>query len=196
MAQKRPRQAAYHGASERRVPSWLLLVGGFLAGAVFSVFVPWQNALPFLKQPAKPVPNPTATAPAETDAGVAPDAAPARPKYDFYTVLPELDQVIPDAELIEQAAAPPPPPSAPATAPGRYFLQAGSFRDTADAETMKAKLALSGMRAGVTSVNINGETWFRVRVGPYDNAQDLDGARRQLGADGIQAIALKEAAPP
>jgi len=81
------------------------------------------------------------------------------------------------------------------TSTSRYFLQAGSFRDSGDAESMKAKLALTGMRAGVTSVNINGATWFRVRVGPFGNAQELDGAKRQLGADGIQAIALKEAAP-
>ncbi len=196
MASKRPRQAAYHGHDEGFRPAWWQIAAGFVLGAVLSTTLGVRDYLPFLATTAGPAPNPAATAPPEGDPGVAGEAAaPARPKYDFYTVLPELDQVIPDAELTEQAAAPPPAPSDPVTSTSRYFLQAGSFRDAGDADSMKAKLALTGMRAGVTPVNINGATWFRVRVGPFGNPQDLDAARRQLGADGVQAIALKEASP-
>lgn len=199
MASKRPRQAAYHGSDDGFRPAWLQIAAGILLGAVVSVLLDVRGRLPFFAEELRPSPNPSAVAPPEGDAGVAAErVAPPKPKYDFYTVLPELDQVIPDAELTEQAAAPVPAPADPTepVAPtGRYFLQAGSFRDAGDAETMKAKLAMTGMRAGVTPVNINGATWFRVRVGPFDNAQALDGAKRQLGADGIQAIALKEAAP-
>lgn len=195
-ASKRPRQAAYHGSDEGFRPAWWQIAAGFVLGAAVATAVNVREFLPFLAEPSGPSPNASATAPPEGDGGVAAEPAePARPKYDFYTVLPELDQVIPDAELTEQAAAPPPAPTDPPASTSRYFLQAGSFRDTGDAESMKAKLALTGMRAGVTSVNINGATWFRVRVGPYGNAQELDSARRQLSADGIQAIALKEAAP-
>ncbi len=196
MASKRPRQAAYHGREEGFRPAWWQIVAGFVLGAVVSTALGLRDYLPFLDAQTGPSPNAAATAPPEGDPGVAAEPAePPRPKYDFYTVLPELDQVIPDAELTEQAAAPPPVPTDTATSSSRYFLQAGSFRDSNDAESMKAKLAMTGMRAGVTSVNINGATWFRVRVGPFGNPQDLDAARRQLGADGIQAIALKEAAP-
>ena len=199
MASKRPRQAAYHGRDEGFRPAWWQILAGIVLGAAISTAVGLRDYLPFLTETSGPAPNASATAPPEGDAGVAAEpAATPKPKYDFYTVLPELDQVIPDAELTEQAAAPPPAPADPSdpVAPtGRYFLQAGSFRDAGDAESMKAKLALTGMRAGVTPVNINGATWYRVRVGPFGNAQDLDGAKRQLGADGIQAIALKEAAP-
>ncbi len=194
---RRPRQAAYHDRSDGFRPAWWQLLAGFAIGIVAATVIDLRAHLPFLADLPRPLPNPAAAAPPEGDPGVAPEPAePVRPKYDFYTVLPELDQVIPDAELTEQAAAPPPAPSDPAVAStSRYFLQTGSFRDAGDADAMKAKLALAGMRAGVTQVNINGATWFRVRVGPYDNAQDLDGAKRQLGADGIQAIALREASP-
>lgn len=194
---KRPRQAAYHGSEAGFRPAWWQILAGLALGVVLAVTFDLRSRMPFLADDAGPLPNAAATVPPEGDAGVAAEAAvPARPKYDFYTVLPELDQVIPDDELTEQAAAPPPPASDPSASATRYFLQAGSFRDSGDAETMKAKLAMTGMRAGVTPVNINGATWFRVRIGPFANAQDLDAAKRQLGADGIQAIALKEAAPP
>ncbi len=200
MASKRPpRQAAYHGRDEGFRPAWLQIAGSILLGVVVAVLLDVRGRLPFFAGDRGPSPNPSAVAPPDGDPGVAAEPAePPRPKYDFYTVLPELDQVIPDAELTEQAAAPVPAPSdpaEPATPAGRYFLQAGSFRDSGDAETLKAKLAMTGMRAGVTPVNINGVSWFRVRVGPFDNAQALDGAKRQLGADGIQAIALREAPP-
>lgn len=196
MASKRPRQAAYHGNDAGFRPAWWQIAAGFVLGAVVSTALGVRDYLPFLSTDTGPLPDPAATAPPEGDAGVAAEpAAVPKPKYDFYTVLPELDQVIPDAELTEQAAAPPPAPSDPVTPTSRYFLQAGSFRDSNDAESMKAKLAMTGMRAGVTPVNINGATWYRVRVGPFGNPQDLDAARRQLGADGVQAIALKEAAP-
>jgi len=199
MASKRPRQAAYHGSDEGFRPAWMQIVGGLVIGAAVAVLLDFRGRLPFFAEELRPSPNPSAVAPPDGDAGLAAEsAAPPKPKYDFYTVLPELDQIIPDAELTEQAAAPvpvPADPTEPVAPTGRYFLQAGSFRDSGDAETLKAKLAMTGMRAGVTPVNINGATWFRVRVGPFDNAQALDGAKRQLGADGIQAIALKEAAP-
>jgi cell division protein FtsN len=57
---------------------------------------------------------------------------------------------------------------------------------------MKAKLALQGFTANVQPVNINGQTWHRVRLGPFNSATDLEAAKQRLAAAGIHAIALKE----
>jgi cell division protein FtsN len=163
-------------------------------GLVLSAVVLVKDWLPALRSTNAPQPNPTATAERAGDAGVAAESqktAETKPKYDFYSVLPEMEVVVPDAEIAAKAQQPAPTPNPTAT-PERYLLQAGSFRAAPDAEEMKAKLALLGLRAGVVAVTIDGNTWHRVRVGPYATARELDDARRTLSANGIEAIALRE----
>lgn len=88
--------------------------------------------------------------------------------------------------------------AAPATAvpqPGAgsgYLLQVGAFPNAADAETLKAKLALQGFVANVQSVNIGGQTYNRVRLGPFRSATELESIKQRLAGAGINAIALKE----
>ena len=128
------------------------------------------------------------------------EAEPApKPRYDFYSVLPEMEVVIPDAELKAQSAQPtattPPAAAAAAQAPAaaqRLFLQVASFGNSGDAEAVKARLALLGVQAQVVPVTINGSTWHRVRVGPYGDARALESAKRELAANNFEAIALRE----
>lgn len=194
-------------------PAWLWLLIGAVAGAGLSAVVLLRDWLP-LKH-SGPTPNPAATAPKPTEPAAADHAPPkpleTKPKYDFYTVLPEMESVVPESELKAKppAPTPPPAPNGSATAPpagtpaapndpaaaGRFFLQTGSFKDTPSAEQQKAKLALLGLRAQVVDISINGVTWHRVRVGPYAAASDLDGAKRSLEANGMSGIPLKENAP-
>ncbi|MBY0573127.1 MAG: SPOR domain-containing protein, partial [Undibacterium sp.] len=47
-----------------------------------------------------------------------------------------------------------------------YFLQIGAFKEAADAENARAKLALVGMDASVTEKTTDAGTLHRVRVGP------------------------------
>ncbi len=96
----------------------------------------------------------------------------------------------------------PPPPAiptatvAPATpaagADGsRYILQAGSFGASGDAEALKARIALLGLRARVESAEIGGRTMYRVRMGPYGTASDLAEAKQKLGNGGLPALAIR-----
>ena len=82
------------------------------------------------------------------------------------------------------------PPAAAGT-PSGYLLQVGAFPSASDAETLKAKLALQGFVANVQSVNVGGQTYHRVRLGPFHSATDLEAARQRLSAAGISSIALK-----
>ena len=147
------------------------------------------------------------------------DNAPKKPQYDFYSVLSEREVRIPDAEIRAQAKAEqrqPATPAAPASpAPGAppavsqditaapasalpppaansgYLLQVGAFPNAADAEALKAKLALQGFVASVQPSNINGQTYHRVRLGPFTSATELETTRQRLAGAGIHAIALK-----
>jgi cell division protein FtsN len=82
-----------------------------------------------------------------------------------------------------------PPPS---TAGSGYLLQVGAFPNAADAETLKAKMAMQGFVANVQSVDINGQTYHRVRLGPFHSATELESTKQRLASAGINAIALKE----
>ena len=79
----------------------------------------------------------------------------------------------------------------PATGSG-YLLQVGAFPNSADAETLKAKLAMQGFVANVQSVSIGGQTYNRVRLGPFHSATELESTKQRLAHAGINAIALKE----
>jgi cell division protein FtsN len=79
----------------------------------------------------------------------------------------------------------------PATGSG-YLLQVGAFPNSADAETLKAKLAMQGFVANVQSVSIGGQTYNRVRLGPFHSATELESTKQRLTGAGINAIALKE----
>lgn len=113
------------------------------------------------------------------------EIAPPR-RYEFFSVLPEVERVVPEREMAERVA------TADAEPQRQYRLQAGSFRDNADAETLKAEITLLGLSAEVQSVTVDDKTWHRVRVGPYDSARQADGARRRLQDNGLEALVLTE----
>lgn len=204
-------------------PAWVWLGLGVLMGLALSGVVLLKDWAPLLRRKNLPQPNPEASVPKESEPAVADEGkkpAPPKKSYDFYSVLPEMEVVIPDAELSakaraeqqrlqQQAAAGTPatapstppapgtPPPEPGAAPGgvRYLLQAGSYPDAKGADEVKAKLALLGFIAKVQPVTINGKTWNRVRVGPYASASDLEAAKKALAESGVSAIALKEQGP-
>lgn len=74
---------------------------------------------------------------------------------------------------------------------GGYLLQVGAFPNPADAETLKARLALQGFVATVQAASINGQAYYRVRLGPFRAATTLEATKRKLAAAGFPAIALK-----
>jgi cell division protein FtsN len=107
-------------------------------------------------------------------------------------LTPKLPANVPPAVTQNITAAPPTAVAPPASSgPSGYLLQVGAFPSAADAETLKAKLALQGFVANVQSVNVGGQTYHRVRLGPFHSATDLESAKQRLSSAGISAIALK-----
>lgn len=113
------------------------------------------------------------------------------PKFNFYTILPELEVLIPDSETR------PPKRDSSKTAAGQlssdkqYILQAGSFQKKADAEKLKASLALLGYEANIQHVTINRDAWHRVRIGPYTNTKDLYQTINLLHQHDINAMPME-----
>lgn len=73
----------------------------------------------------------------------------------------------------------------------RYLLQAGAFQSAAQAEELKARIALLGLSARVEPAAISGKTVHRVRMGPYGTASDLADAKRKLERGGLPAMAIE-----
>lgn len=114
-------------------------------------------------------------------------ASSTKPKFDFYTILPELEVAIPEQELINSTKD-----SNENTSTQQYMLQAGSFKKFAEADKLKARLALEGIEAAIQKVKINDtDTWHRVRIGPLSNVKALNQTRRRLRNLGIASIVVK-----
>jgi len=92
-------------------------------------------------------------------------------------------------------AAPPPPEKGVAAAPAddgsRYLLQAGAFKSPDDADAMRARLALMGFDAKIFPREQDGQTLYRVRLGPYGNIEDVNRMRKTMAENGIDVQLIK-----
>ncbi len=179
-SQRKPaRRSQAKQGEERLIPGWFLVVFGLVMGAGLSLYlIYFTDVLPEVPEGNSPRPQPTEVAQSNgTDLSddIGSDDPEWKPTYDFYSVLPEMEVVIPEDELAERAER-----QSSGSAAGPHYLQTGSFQTFNDAERMKAQLALIGLSAKIQSAQVNGATWYRVRVGPYDSQREADRVRRQL----------------
>jgi cell division protein FtsN len=84
-----------------------------------------------------------------------------------------------------------PAPRAPKSGE-RFWLQAGSFASEGDAENLKAQLALSGWEASLQQATLpDRNVRFRVRLGPYNNVDEMNRVRSELAKRGFEVAAIK-----
>jgi cell division protein FtsN len=83
------------------------------------------------------------------------------------------------------------PASGPAVRSGPdpfvYFVQAGAFAQTDDAEQQRAKLAMLGFEARLSEREQSGRPMYRVRVGPFDKRDEAEAAKDKLTGAGVEA---------
>jgi len=114
------------------------------------------------------------------------DTTPEKSRFDFYTLLPEMEIFIPEQD--KEAALRMPK----LKKPGTYVLQVGSFRHYSDADAFKAQLALQGFESAIQTVTIdNDNTWHRVRIGPIKEMQKLNRTRARLRQNDLEFMLLK-----
>ena len=175
---------------------WSFLLGGMLGA--FGVGLYWTQNPDAMKAP-------TAVLPAKVER-----PAPTPPSFEFPNLLRETE--------VDIGAGPPPPPAAPrpepraAVAPvepttvtppvtpaavptsttGKGFaVQVGSFKRAADAERLKAELALLGISSRVEVATVpGGDTYHRVRTGPYADKAAVEKVRALLKRNGKDAMTI------
>ncbi|HXS21383.1 MAG TPA: SPOR domain-containing protein [Steroidobacteraceae bacterium] len=112
-------------------------------------------------------------------------------QYDFYRMLPRFKVPVPHDD--ERTSRPPPAASQPAAAPASgasYFLQVGSYRSTAEADQVRARLARAGISARVQRIVDGSRALNRVRIGPLGDAE-LAKVREQLQTANIHALVIR-----
>jgi len=112
--------------------------------------------------------------------------------YDFYRMLPNFK--VPVSHDDEHATHVVPPPASAmdhtATSGPSYVLQIGSYRSTAEADQVRARLARAGIAAQVQRIVEGSSTWNRVRIGPLSDPQ-LTRVREQLRAADFHALVIR-----
>ncbi len=84
------------------------------------------------------------------------------------------------------------PEAKPKATVDRFWLQAGSFANEADAEDLKARLAFAGWEASIQSATLPDKSVrYRVRLGPYDNTDALQRMKSDLAARGFDVAVIK-----
>ena len=126
-------------------------------------------------QPAPPAPVATAPAAPASAAAVKPTRDPAAILAGEPASAPRSTVVVPE--------------------PFVYFVQAGAFTRTEDAEQQRAKLAMIGQAAKITEREQAGRTVYRVRLGPYPLRNDADALQSKLQEQGIESQIVRVEKP-
>lgn len=107
-------------------------------------------------------------------------------RFDFYTILPGSESKVSTEDIKIKDEQPQP------TVQYTYFLQVGAFQTEAEADNMKAKLALQGFEALVQTATIPDKgIWHRVRVGPLKNLDQINKTKNDLTSNGFKTDLIK-----
>lgn len=184
--------------TKKTLPGWIWMISGLSIGLFVALLVyldknPAQKAL----HSSRPVVSVSKPAQDTREVKKTPpgESIPAPPRFDFYTLLPELEVVIPDDNYTVKDETTARKPSKPLNATerdeGNYVLQVGSFKQHQEADRLKASLALLGVQAHIQKVEVNNDIWHRVRVGPYATLSEVNSQRKRLRDGNIDTILLK-----
>lgn len=116
------------------------------------------------------------------------DDKPEEPRYDFYTILPEAEVVVPDYEIKTRARE----ERVGKAKPTRYVIQAGSFRQYAEADKLRARLALMGIESRVEKAKVGNVVWNRVKMGPFTRSSSVATIKERLRQNGIDVIVTEQ----
>ena len=159
---------------------WQWYGSGVATGVLLCFFV-YMSTLPAEPGAQGGRPQPKATAQAKPE-------EPPKPRFDFYTLLPEqtIDVEVDPGEVATARTSP---------STEYYLLQAGSFKQREDADRRRAELLLLGLEPTVEETNGDNGRWFRVYVGPFESRSRLAKARSLTAAQNIDTLLLKRSRP-
>jgi cell division protein FtsN len=166
---------------------WILITALIIASVVFLVYLSTGTGSKQIPQTSQAIDGKaraekTATLMEEKKPEIKP--GPKSPQFDFYTILPEKEVVVPEYEIKtrtreEQVG------KAKST---HYIMQAGSFKSFKEADQLRARLALMGIESKVQKAKVGSVNWYRVKMGPFTQTASVNSIRSRLRQNGIDVI--------
>lgn len=136
--------------------------------------------------PVAVVGKPTA---AVKPASSAASAGAAKPKYETRDPAAILagEPIAPKAAKTDKPAE----PAATGSDAFIYFVQAGAYSNSNDAEQQRARLAMQGLVAKVSEREQAGRTVYRVRLGPFDSRDEAERQQDRLKGAGLDSALVR-----
>lgn len=177
----------YKGSRGRRVGAGMSGSAGLMLGLAIGLGVAAAVYIYDRRPVVAPGARPEAAAHPESAAADEDSGEESGRQFDFYEMLPKFEVVVPEREKAEGAGT----RAAKIDKPGAYVLQAGSYRNFADADRVRAQLALQGIESKIQRVSIDNDTWHRVRIGPVSDLAELNRTRAKLRQADIEALVIR-----
>jgi cell division protein FtsN len=170
-------------------PSWMGVLCGLALGLGVAGFVYIKDHRPDAQvsktaKADRKKPRGSEPADAETADSAAEDPSKS---YAFYDMLPKFEVVVPEKEKDVRPDIKP----VPETRRGTYVLQAGSYKNFADADRVRAQLALQGVESKVQKVSVDNDTWHRIRIGPISKLDELNRLRQILRKADVDVLVIR-----
>lgn len=119
----------------------------------------------------------------------------AKPKFEFYSLLPKMEVDV------AQPTANPSAAKTPKTAQtmdsttlskAKFRLQLASFRQFSDADSLKARLAMEGVKLEIAAITLpSGEIWYRVRTPVLSDKDTALNLQKKLQKQAVPSIVVK-----
>ena len=104
--------------------------------------------------------------------------------YTFYSRLKDFEVVVNKESSYESSRS--------ANEKFIYLIQVGSFKTKAQAEMLRVELTLLGLEPNIdSSENASGNTWHRVRLGPFTSRGSMTAARSTIISNNLEAMVMK-----
>jgi cell division protein FtsN len=173
----------------RGFSGWVGVSCGLAAGLAVAGIVylkDHRTDVPALRaaEPNKSRPHGSEAPDAGGDPGAGDDSAKS---YDFYSMLPKFEVVVPEKDRDVK----PDIRGVPETRRGTYVLQAGSYKNFADADRVRAQLALQGVESKVQKVSVDNDSWHRIRIGPISQLDELNRLRAILRKADVDVLVIR-----
>jgi len=136
---------------------------------------------------AHPAPKKTAPTPAPKTKVV--DNTPPKPKFDFYTLLPQMKMSSAGEE--NPALQTRPNSNTKASGPESFVLQIASVQNAAAAAELVGRLNLLGVETQIQPFQKNGKTWIRILSKPYSNYEAAAKTQERLHQHHIESLLVK-----
>jgi cell division protein FtsN len=174
-------------STSQPIPGWIWMITGLALGGLISLLVYLSGYIPDPQPQVKQTSKKETPRKEDKKEQSITEKIQEKLNFEFYTLLPKSEVVIPERELVERTRE----ASKGAIKPENYMLQAGSFRKQSEAESLKARLALLGIESSIQNVSINNDTWSRVRIGPFTSLSQLNNTRARLRENRVNVILVK-----